>query len=55
MDSTATEKRLGLAIKKPVGMVLCGFVICYRKEYPELEYGPGVTTRGLILRVTETT
>ena len=55
MDSMAIGKGLGLAMTKPAETVLCGFVTCCRKEYRELECGPGATTHELILRATGTT
>lgn len=53
MDLTVTGKGLGLAIMTPAETVLCGFVICCREEYRELECGLGATTRGLIPGATE--
>lgn len=55
MDSTVTERGLGLVTTELAEMVLYGFVIYCLKEYREFGCGPGVTIRGLILEVTEIT
>ena len=55
MDSTAIERRRGLAMTKIAAKMYYGYVICCQKKYQELECGLGVMTPGLIRGVAEIT